>query len=88
MIKKIKKLPVFKNEDQERDFWATKNVTNIFDPKKAIKVKLFNLKPSKERISLRLPTFLLAAIKQEANKRDVHYQSLIKDRLFHDFISS
>lgn len=82
-----KKLPNFKNEDAERDFWATKNVTDIFDPKKAIKIQLPNLKPSKERISLRLPTFLLSAIKSEANKRDIPYQSLIKERLFRDFIS-
>jgi predicted DNA binding CopG/RHH family protein len=82
-----KKLPNFKNEDAERDFWATKNVSDVFDPKKAIKIQLPNLKPSKERISLRLPTFLLSAIKLEANKRDIPYQSLIKERLFRDFVS-
>jgi predicted DNA binding CopG/RHH family protein len=86
-MSKDKKLPNFKNEDAERDFWATKNISDVFDPKKAIKIQLPNLKPSKERISLRLPTFLLSAIKLEANKRDIPYQSLIKERLFRDFVS-
>jgi len=36
------------------------------------------LKPSTETISLRMPAPLLHAIKREANRRDVPYQSLIK----------
>ena len=45
---------------------------------KAQKVILPNLKPSTEIISLRMPAPLLHAIKREANRRDVPYQSLIK----------
>ena len=45
---------------------------------KAQKVILPNLKPSTETISLRMPAPLLHAIKREANRRDVPYQSLIK----------
>lgn len=37
-----------------------------------------NLKPTTETISLRMPSWLLARIKQLANERDVPYQSLIK----------
>jgi len=37
-----------------------------------------NLKASTETISLRMPAPLLHAIKREANRRDVPYQSLIK----------
>jgi predicted DNA binding CopG/RHH family protein len=42
------------------------------------RVRLPNLKPSSTAISLRLPLSLLEAIKVQANKRDVPYQSLIK----------
>jgi predicted DNA binding CopG/RHH family protein len=37
-----------------------------------------NLKPTSKSISLRLPIGLLEALRIEANRRDVPYQSLIK----------
>ena len=45
---------------------------------KAQKVTFPDLKASTETISLRMPAPLLHAIKREANRRDVPYQSLIK----------
>lgn len=78
MKKIIKAIPEFHNEDEERDFWATADTTEYFDTSKPIKFNLSNLKPSTETISLRLPQYLLARIKQIANFRDVPYQSLMK----------
>lgn len=78
MKKKFKSIPKFKNEDEERDFWATADTSEYFDWDKAEPVIFPNLKPSTETISLRLPEWLLAHIKQLANKRDVPYQSLMK----------
>ena len=48
------------------------------DWSKAQKVVFPDLKPSTGTISLRMPAPLLHAIKREANRRDVPYQSLIK----------
>jgi len=48
------------------------------DWSKAQQVVFPDLKPSTETISLRMPAPLLHAIKREANRRDVPYQSLIK----------
>ena len=78
MKKKLKLIPRFKNEDQERDFWATADSSEYFDWSKAERVIFPNLKPSTESISLRLPKYLLASIKELANKKDVPYQSLMK----------
>ena len=76
---KIKPIPKFKNEDKEREFWATHDATDYFDMSKAIKNPVFpNLKPSTQTISLRLPQYLLARIKEIANSKDVPYQSLMK----------
>lgn len=47
-----------------------------------------NLKLSTEAISLRLPVTLLHAIKVEANRRDVPYQSFIKMVLAERFLPS
>lgn len=78
MKKKLKPIPKFKNEDEERDFWAKEDSSEYFDWSKAEEVVFPNLKPSTESISLRLPKYLLALIKQLANKKDVPYQSLMK----------
>jgi len=48
------------------------------DWSKAQRVTMPNLKFTTETISLRMPVPLLHAIKREANRRDVPYQSLIK----------
>ena len=48
------------------------------DWSKAERVAFPDLKPTTETISLRMPAPLLHAIKREANRRDVPYQSLIK----------
>lgn len=77
-MKKFKKIPKFKNEDEERKFWATHDSTDYVDWSKAEMAILPNLKPSTESISLRLPQYLLDSIKQLANKMDVPYQSLMK----------
>jgi len=77
-MKNLKSIPKFKNEDQERRFWAKHDSTDYIDWSKANKAIFPNLKPSTESISLRLPTSLLARIKQLANEKDIPYQSLMK----------
>jgi predicted DNA binding CopG/RHH family protein len=77
-MKNVKQIPTFKNEDQEREFWATHDSTEYVDWSNAQKAAFPNLKPTTESISLRLPSHLLVRIKQLANKKDVPYQSLMK----------
>ena len=77
-MSKHKNIPKFKNEDEEREFWAKADSSKYIDWKKAEKVIFSKLKPSTKTISLRLPEFILNEIKMIANKRDVPYQSLIK----------
>jgi predicted DNA binding CopG/RHH family protein len=78
MSKKLKPIPRFRNEAEERKFWETHDSTNYIDWSKAQRVRLPNLKLSTTAISLRLPQGLLDRIKIAANRRDVPYQSLIK----------
>lgn len=77
-MKNLKPIPKFKKEDEEREFWATADTSEYFDYTEAKPVIFPNLKPSTESISLRLPSILLARIKEIANKKDVPYQSLMK----------
>ncbi len=77
-MKKQRKIPVFKTEEEEREFWATHDSTDFIDWRKARRAVFPNLKPSTKTISLRLPESIIAALKVLANKRDVPYQSLLK----------
>jgi predicted DNA binding CopG/RHH family protein len=73
-----KRIPKFKNEDEEREFWATHSPLDFFDVSRAKRVTLPNLKPSVKTISIRLPEMMLEELKLLAHKRDVPYQSLLK----------
>ncbi len=78
MMKKLKNIPIFKNEEQEREFWAKNDSSDFIDWNNSKLVPFPILRPSTKTISLRLPEFLLNDIKVIAHKRDVPYQSLIK----------
>ena len=81
MPKKLKDLPNFKNETEEREFWAENDSTDFVDWEKAESVVLPKLKPTTRTISLRISASMLDKIRLVANKRDVPYQSLIKSFL-------
>jgi len=78
MKRKLKRIPKFKNEDEEREFWGKHDSTDYLDWKRAKRATLANLKPSVRTISVRLPEMMLEELKLLANKRDVPYQSLLK----------
>lgn len=75
---KIKPIPRFKNEDEERDFWATHDATDYFDESMRVELDLSQLKPTAKPITVRLPNTLIYDLKMIANKKDVPYQSLMK----------
>ena len=77
-MKKLKEIPEFKNEDEEREFWLTHNSMDYIDWSKGRLVNFPNLKPTTKAISIRLPEITISKLKTKANKMDVPYQSLIK----------
>ncbi|MCK5137821.1 MAG: BrnA antitoxin family protein [Bacteroidales bacterium] len=77
-MKKAKKIPILKNEDEERTFWKNSDAADYVDWNASEKVVFSNLKPTTKTISLRLPEYILDELKLLAHKQDVPYQSLIK----------
>ncbi len=77
-MRKNKRIPKFASEDKERDFWLKKDFADYLDSFKRIKFDFSRLKPSTKSITIRLPEPLLLSIRSLANKKDVHYQSLMK----------
>jgi len=78
MRKMRKKIPIFKNEDKEREFWATNSPLDFMDTNSVEQGIFPNLKPTMKSISIRLPENMLEQLKILAHKRDIPYQSLVK----------
>jgi len=78
-MKKLKTIPKFITEDDEREFWTTHDSTDYIDWSKATKNPAMpNLKPSTKPVTVRLPESLLVDLKTLANKQDIPYQSYMK----------
>lgn len=77
-MKKPLKLPKFKNEDEEREFWWNLDLSEYFEPSDFEKVSFPDLKPTSRSISIRIPEYLLNRVKEKANAINIPYQSLIK----------
>ncbi|MDD4136146.1 MAG: BrnA antitoxin family protein [Candidatus Shapirobacteria bacterium] len=82
-MNKLKKIPTFKNEDDEFEFWEHASFSDYFDLSKAKRGIMFpNLKLTTRLVTIRLPIGLIERLKNKANKMDVPYQALIKQELF------
>lgn len=87
-MKKKLKIPKFKNEDQEREFWWKLDLSEYFEPDDFEEVSFPNLKPTSHPISIRIPDYLLNRVKEKANEINVPYQSLIKQYIKRGVLSS
>lgn len=77
-MKKLKKMPKFKNEDEEREFWSRHDSTGYIDWSKAERAYFPKLRPSSKHISIRLPERLFQQLRNIAHQKDIPYQSLMK----------
>lgn len=78
MPQRLKPIPKFASEAEERAFWESHDSTGYIDWSRAKLASFPNLRPSTRTISLRLPEDVLNTIRNHANKLDVPYQSLMK----------
>lgn len=87
-MKKSLKIPKFKNEDQEREFWWKLDLSEYFEPSDFERVSFPNLKPTSRSISIRIPEYLINRVKEKANEINIPYQSLIKQYIKKGVFSS
>ena len=78
---KRRQIPKFESEDQERRYWAQHDSSEFVDWAGAERRRFPNLRPTLRTISLRLPEAMIGHLKILANKRDIPYQSLLKQFL-------
>ena len=77
-MKKQLILPKFESEDEERDFWASIDLSEYFEASDFHRVSFPNLKPTTRSISIRLPEYLISRVKEQANQLVIPYQVLMK----------
>lgn len=77
-MKKLNKIPYFKTEKKERDFWQKADSTEYVDYSKLERARFPNLKLTSKPITIRLPISMLERVKIKANRLDMPYQSYIK----------
>lgn len=87
-MKKQIKIPKFKNEDEEAEFWANLDLSEYLEPSDFERVSFPNLKPTTRSISIRIPEYLLNRLKEKANEINIPYQSLIKEYIKKGVFSS
>lgn len=85
MKKKLKSIPHFLSEEEERKFWQTHDSTEYVDYSSARRVSFPNLRLSSRPVTIRLPESLLDRIKVKAHQMDIPYQTFIKKILFESF---
>ena len=81
-MKKLKKIPKFNSEHEERKFWQSADSTEYVEYASLQNVKFPNLKLTSKPITIRLPESMIDKLKIRAHKMDVPYQSLIKKYIF------
>jgi len=78
---KRKPVPRFASEEEERAFWSLHDSTDYIDWSAGARRTFPRLRPSLRTISLRLPEAMLGQLQRIAHKRDIPYQSLLKQFL-------
>ncbi len=78
-MKKLKKIPKFKSEKEEADFWDTHDTTNYVDWSKSKRGMFPNLQPSSRAVPIKLPNWLIDRLKFLAHKHSTSYQALLRE---------
>ncbi|PJC31042.1 hypothetical protein CO051_04415 [Candidatus Roizmanbacteria bacterium CG_4_9_14_0_2_um_filter_39_13] len=81
-MKKLKKIPKFNSEQEEREFWQKADSTEYVDYSSATRVRFPNLKLTAKPITIRLPEVLIERVKVRAHRMDIPYQTLVKQLIY------
>lgn len=79
---KLRKVPKFKDEDEEAKFWLRADSSKYLDWSKAEHWEFPNLRLTSKPITLRLYSGVINKLKIKARKLDMPYQTLIKQYIF------
>ena len=72
----MKKIPRFRSEQEEAEFWATHDSTDYVSETKEVKVKF--TRPPKKLVSLRLDENTIEKLKKIAENKGIGYLELVR----------
>lgn len=72
-------IPGFSSDEEEAQWWKEQgDWLRYFDTESLVEERFPSLSPSTERVTIRMPAWLLERVKQLAKLQDMPYQSLMK----------
>jgi predicted DNA binding CopG/RHH family protein len=74
----MKKLPTFKTEQEEAEFWDTQDSTDYLDDTEPVDELFIDGRPPKKQISLRLDESAINQLKVVAEGKGIGYQTMIR----------
>ena len=72
------KIPQFKTEQEEAEFWDSHDSTDFLDETDAVNVTFVDARPSMKQISLRLDPSVIDQLKSLATVKGIGYQTMIR----------
>ncbi len=72
----MKKIPKFRSEKEEADFWATHDSADYISQTKEVSVKF--TRPKKKLVSLRLDENTIRDLKKVSDKKGIGYLELVR----------
>lgn len=81
-MKKLKKIPKFKSEKEEREFWQKADSTDYLDYSHLEKWTFPNLKITSKPITIRVSEVAIDRAKIKANRIGMPYQTLLKQFIY------
>ncbi len=72
------KIPTFKDEQEESEFWDTHSFTDYLDETEPVDIEFVDARPHKVQISLRLAPSTITRVKAAARQQGIGYQTLIR----------
>ena len=72
------KIPQFKTEQEEAEFWDSHNSIDFLDETESVKVTFVDARPAMKQISLRLDAAVIDQLKSLAGGKGIGYQTMIR----------
>jgi len=74
----VAKIPKFKSEEAEAEFWATHDSVDYLDDTGPVEATFVDARPPKQLISLRIDGDAIDRLKDISSRKGMGYQTLIR----------
>ncbi|MHB8841510.1 MAG: CopG family antitoxin [Candidatus Aquicultor sp.] len=78
MSNEKKKIPHFKNEEEEREFWQAHSATEFLDDMEDVTDEVIVTRPKKRLLSFRIDDEVIERLQKLARRKGIGYQTLMR----------